>query len=63
MLQTQNLRIAEFASLVTPRQLETQLAPTDAIRQMVQASREAISAMLHGQDTEFRVKPPRCKRL
>ena len=50
MLQTQNLRIAEFSPLVTPRQLETALAPTEEIRQMVQSSRDAITAMLHGQD-------------
>ena len=50
MLQTQNLRIAEFAPLVTPRQLEEELAPTEDIRQMVQATRAAISAMIHGQD-------------
>jgi hypothetical protein len=35
MLQTKNLRIAEFAPLVTPRQLEEELAPTEEIRQMV----------------------------
>jgi 3-deoxy-7-phosphoheptulonate synthase len=50
VLQTKNLRIAEFAPLVTPRQLETELASTGDIRQMVQSSREAISAMLHGHD-------------
>ena len=50
MLQTQNLRIAEFAPLVAPQQLEAELASTDEIRQMVQSSRQAISAMLHGQD-------------
>jgi 3-deoxy-7-phosphoheptulonate synthase len=50
VLQTKNLRIAEFAPLVTPRQLEMELASTDDIRQMVQSSREAISAMLHGHD-------------
>ena len=50
MLQTQNLRIAEFSPLVTPRQLETALAPTEEIRKMVQSSRDAITAMLHGQD-------------
>ncbi|HEX7509080.1 MAG TPA: 3-deoxy-7-phosphoheptulonate synthase [Polyangia bacterium] len=50
MLQTTNLRIAEFAPLVTPRQLEAELAPTEGIRAMVVASRAAISAMIHGQD-------------
>ena len=50
MLQTKNLRIAEFAPLVTPRQLEEEMAPTEEIRQMVRASRAAISAMIHGQD-------------
>ncbi len=50
MPQTQNLRIAEFAPLVTPRQLETELPSTDSIRDTVQLSRAAISAMLHGQD-------------
>ena len=50
MLQTKNLRIAEFAPLVTPRQLEEKMAPTEEIRQMVHASRAAISAMIHGQD-------------
>jgi 3-deoxy-7-phosphoheptulonate synthase len=50
MLQTKNLRIAEFAPLVTPRQLEEELPTTPEIRQMVQASRQAISTMLHGQD-------------
>jgi 3-deoxy-7-phosphoheptulonate synthase len=50
MLQTQNLRIAEFAPLVTPSQLEAELPATDAIRLMVQQAREAISAMLHGRD-------------
>jgi 3-deoxy-7-phosphoheptulonate synthase len=50
MLQTKNLRIAEFAPLVTPRQLEEELAPTEEILQMVRASRAAISAMIHGED-------------
>jgi 3-deoxy-7-phosphoheptulonate synthase len=50
MLQTKNLRIAEFAPLVTPHQLETELPPTREILQTVRSSREAISAMLHGQD-------------
>jgi len=50
MLQTKNLRIAEFAPLVTPRQLETEFATTEEIRQLVQASRSAISQILHGQD-------------
>ena len=51
MLQTQNLRIAEFAPLPTPRQLEDELATTLAVRQMVQASRQAVSDMLHGRAT------------
>ena len=51
MLQTQNLRIAEFSPLVTPRQLETELSSTEEIREMVQSSRDAISAMLHGRDS------------
>lgn len=50
MLQTKNLRITEFAPLVTPRQLEEELAPTEEICEMVRASRAAISAMIHGQD-------------
>jgi len=50
MLQTKNLRIAEFAPLVTPRQLEEELAPTEAMRDMVRVNRAAISAMIHGQD-------------
>jgi 3-deoxy-7-phosphoheptulonate synthase len=50
MLQTKNLRIAEFAPLVTPRQLEEEMAPTEEILKMVRASRAAISAMIHGQD-------------
>ncbi len=50
MLQTKNLRIAEFAPLITPRQLEEELTPTEEIREMVGASRAAISAMIHGQD-------------
>jgi 3-deoxy-7-phosphoheptulonate synthase len=50
MLQTKNLRIAEFAPLVTPRQLEEEIAPTEEIRQMVQTSRAALSAMIHGED-------------
>jgi 3-deoxy-7-phosphoheptulonate synthase len=48
MLQTKNLRIAEFAPLVTPRQLEDELTLSDEIRSMVKTSREAISAMVHG---------------
>ena len=51
MLQTQNLRIAEFAPLPTPRQLEDELATPLAVRQMVQASRQAVSDMLHGRAT------------
>lgn len=50
MLQTKNLRIAEFAPLVTPRQLEAELPASDAIREMVWQSRDAISAMLRGED-------------
>ena len=50
MLQTQNLRITEFAPLVTPRELEEALPATPEIRRMVQASRQAISAIMHGQD-------------
>jgi 3-deoxy-7-phosphoheptulonate synthase len=50
MLQTKNLRIAEFAPLVTPRQLEEALPASDAIREMVWQSRDAISAMLRGED-------------
>jgi 3-deoxy-7-phosphoheptulonate synthase len=50
MLQTKNLRISEFSALVTPRQLEKDLAPTPAIQQMVQERRQEISAILHGQD-------------
>ena len=50
MLQTQNLRIAEFAPLVTPRQLEDAIPASIEIRQMVRSSREAITSMLHGQD-------------
>jgi 3-deoxy-7-phosphoheptulonate synthase len=52
MLQTTNLRIAEFAPLPTPRQLETELPASEEIRQMVGSSRDAISAMLHGQDRQ-----------
>jgi 3-deoxy-7-phosphoheptulonate synthase len=50
MLQTKNLRIAEFAPLPSPRQLEEELPASDSIRQMVWASRDAISAMLRGED-------------
>jgi 3-deoxy-7-phosphoheptulonate synthase len=50
MLQTKNLRIAEFSPLVTPRQLESELVPSDEIGSMVKASRDAIHAMLYGQD-------------
>jgi 3-deoxy-7-phosphoheptulonate synthase len=50
MLQTKNLRIAEFAPLVCPRQLENDLPSTEEIRQTVCSSRDAISAMLHGED-------------
>jgi 3-deoxy-7-phosphoheptulonate synthase len=50
MLQTKNLRIAEFAPLPTPRQLEDEIPATEAIRHMVSSSRDAISAMLRGED-------------
>jgi 3-deoxy-7-phosphoheptulonate synthase len=50
MLQTKNLRIAEFAPLAPPRQLEEELPSSDAIREMVNGSRDAISAMLRGED-------------
>jgi 3-deoxy-7-phosphoheptulonate synthase len=50
MLQTKNLRIAEFAPLPTPRQLEDALPASDAIRSMVGGSRDAISALLRGED-------------
>jgi 3-deoxy-7-phosphoheptulonate synthase len=49
MLQTQNLRITEFAPLVTPRQLEDEMPATPEIRQLVQESRQAIAAMLQGE--------------
>jgi 3-deoxy-7-phosphoheptulonate synthase len=49
MLQTQNLRITEFAPLVTPRQLEDAMPTTPEIRQLVQESRQAIATMLHGE--------------
>jgi 3-deoxy-7-phosphoheptulonate synthase len=52
MLQTKNLRIAEFAPLATPRQLEDEMAATPDIRQLVQTSRDAISAMIRGEDRE-----------
>jgi 3-deoxy-7-phosphoheptulonate synthase len=51
MLQTQNLRIAEFAPLPTPRQLEDQLPTSAAIRELVQSSRQSVAAMLHGRET------------
>jgi 3-deoxy-7-phosphoheptulonate synthase len=50
MLQTQNLRIAEFAPLTPPRQLEAELPASDSTRQTVWSSRDAISALLHGRD-------------
>jgi 3-deoxy-7-phosphoheptulonate synthase len=50
MLQTTNLRIAEFSPLKTPRQLEDELPASDSIRQMVWSSRDAISSMLRGTD-------------
>ena len=50
MLQTKNLRIAEFSPLPTPRQLEDELIITPNVRQMVKASRDDLCAMLHGQD-------------
>src|SRR5664279_665528 len=52
MLQTKNLRIAEFAPLVTPQQLEQQLSATDEIRETVRKSRAAIAAMIHGEDKQ-----------
>jgi 3-deoxy-7-phosphoheptulonate synthase len=52
MLQTQNLRIAEFAPLVAPRHLEDDLPATLEIRQMVQATRQAIADMVHGRDRQ-----------
>jgi 3-deoxy-7-phosphoheptulonate synthase len=52
MLQTKNLRIAEFAPLAPPRQLEDEMVATPDIRQLVQASRDAISAMIRGEDRE-----------
>jgi 3-deoxy-7-phosphoheptulonate synthase len=50
MLQTENLRIAEFSPLPGPRQLEEELACTDEIKQLVQNTRQALSSMLHGKD-------------
>jgi 3-deoxy-7-phosphoheptulonate synthase len=50
MLQTENLRIAEFSPLMGPRQLEEQLALTDEIGRLVQDTRQALSAMMHGQE-------------
>ncbi len=50
MLQTNNLRIAEFAPLVTPRQLENELPASDTIRSMVWSTRDAVTAMLRGLD-------------
>jgi 3-deoxy-7-phosphoheptulonate synthase len=50
MLQTKNLRIAEFAPLPTPGQLEEELPASDSIRQMVWSSRDAISTILRGHD-------------
>jgi 3-deoxy-7-phosphoheptulonate synthase len=52
MLQTKNLRIAEFAPLVTPQQLEQQLPATDEIRETVRKSRASIAAMIHGEDKQ-----------
>jgi len=52
MPETKNLRIAEFSTLVPPRELEAELTPTEEIRRLVTASREAISAMLHGRDQD-----------
>ena len=51
MPQTQNLRIAEFAPLISPRQLQDDIPSNDGIRHLVQTSREAIAAMLHGRDS------------
>ena len=50
MLQTENLRIAEFSPLMGPRQLEAELAITDEIGRLVQDTRQALSAMMHGQE-------------
>lgn len=51
MLQTKNLRIAEFTPLASPRQLEEEMAATAEIRQTVQSTRDAISAILRGADS------------
>jgi 3-deoxy-7-phosphoheptulonate synthase len=52
MLQTQNLRIAEFSPLIPPRQLEAEVPASDSTRQTVWSSRDAISALLHGRDRQ-----------
>jgi 3-deoxy-7-phosphoheptulonate synthase len=52
MLQTKNLRIAEFSPLVTPKQLESELPITPEIGRLVQQSRQAISNMLHGKNSQ-----------
>ena len=49
-MQTKNLRISEFSPLVTPRQLEDELPATPAMQRVVQASRDGLSAILHGRD-------------
>jgi len=52
MLQTKNLRIAGFSTLVPPRELEEELASTTAVQRLVQTTRQAISAILHGEDRQ-----------
>ena len=49
-MQTKNLRIADFSPLVTPRQLEDELPATPAMERLVQATRDGVSAILHGRD-------------
>ena len=51
MLQTKNLRIAEFAPRISPPRLGDELALSDEIRCMVNTSRDAIHAMLYGRET------------
>ncbi len=50
MPQTKNLRIAEFSPLVTPHDLEQQLSATEEMRDVVQTTRAALAAMIHGAD-------------
>lgn len=50
MLQTKNLRIAEFAPLPTPQELEQELSASDDVREIVRQSRAAVAAMIHGED-------------